>query len=480
MRNAAMCLVLSLCCSLAAAPISAQDTDTAAARKTKGPEASLAAAQPAPRARADGSFEFWRQLGDARLRALIDELLRGNLDVRVAEARLEGARASRHAAALDLAPTGELAGDVVRQRLSTASFPNASGTFPNQSIWDVGFDASWEVDLFGRLRRGLDAQEALVAANAAGLEDVEVSLAAELARAYFELRGAQDQLSVARHNTENQKRTVDLTRERLDAGRGTAFDTDRAAAQLSFTEASIPGLEARVLAAQYRIGVLLGRPPLSLVEDLREVAPMPVTPPAPAAASADELVAGRPDVAAAAGLLRAEGALVGEAKAELRPRVTVGASAGYSAVSLAAVGERGTFRYFVGPTISWPAFGLGRVKAGVALASAREEEARAGYEQTVLRAREEVAATLARYDAARTRVERIRDAAAASKRAADLALLRFSDGLGDLLDVLDAERTELQAEDQLAQAQTDAATTCAALYKALGGVWPAPQAPAGQ
>ncbi|MBZ5589273.1 MAG: TolC family protein [Acidobacteriia bacterium] len=480
MRDTATYLVITVCCWFAAVPAPGQGNEARGTRTGDNREAALTSAPAPSRGRATASLDFWRGLGDAKLAGLMDEMLRANLDVRAAEARLEEARASRREAALELAPTGEVSGSYTRQRLSPASFPNGSGSFPDQNIWDVGFDASWEFDLFGRLRRGLEAQEATVAANVAGLEDVQVSLAAELARAYFELRGAQDQLAVARHNTENQQRTLDLTRQRLDAGRGTAFDTDRAVAQLSFTQASIPTLEARVAAAQYRIGVLVGRPPLSVVEELKEPAPMPATPAIPAAGSTEELIGRRPDVTAAEDLLRAQTALLGAAKAELRPRVSVGASAGYTATALDALGERGTFRYFVGPTISWPVIGLGRVKAGVAAARAREAEVRAGYEQTVLRAREEVEAALARYSAARTRVERIGDAATSSKRAADLALLRFSDGLGDLLDVLDAERTQLEAENQLALARTEAATTCAALYKALGGAWPAPQGGAGQ
>jgi outer membrane protein TolC len=146
----------------------------------------------------------------------MEEMLRANLDLRAAEARLAGARAARREAALGLAPTGGLSGSYTWQRLAPASFPNASGPFPDQHFWDVGFDAAWELDLFGRLRHRLEAQEALVAAGAADLDQLRVSLAAELARAYFELRGAQDQLAVARRNTENQKRTLDLTRKRLE------------------------------------------------------------------------------------------------------------------------------------------------------------------------------------------------------------------------------------------------------------------------
>jgi multidrug efflux system outer membrane protein len=472
MRKATGCLLPAVWCWLAAAPVLARDSGSTPADQPAGPQVALAAALHASGGRAEASAQFWRQVGDTTLAGLMEEMLRANLDVRAAEARLAGARAERREAALGLAPTGGLSGSYTWQRLAPASFPNASGPFPDQHFWDVGFDASWELDLFGRLRHRLEAQEALVAASAADLDQLRVSLAAELARAYFELRGAQDQLTVARRNTANQKRTLDLTRKRLDAGRGTAFDTDRVAAQLGFTEASIPPIEARAATAQYRIAVLLGRSPLAVAQELQEPAPIPASPPVPPEGWAEALIAARPDVAAARDALKAQEDLVGVARAELRPRVTIGASAGYSAVTLDALGERGTSRYFLGPTISWPVIGLGRGRAAVAAADAREQEARAGYEQIVLHAQEEVATSVARYGAARTRVERISDAAASSTRAAELALLRFSDGLADLLDVLDAERTQLDAENQLASARTEAATAFAALYKALGGAWP--------
>jgi outer membrane protein, multidrug efflux system len=414
----------------------------------------------------------WRNVGDSTLSRLISEAVRANLDVRAAEARVRGARSARTEAALDFAPTVTFAAGYTRQRISSASFPIAGGRFPDQDIWDGGFDASWELDLFGRVRRNVQAQGANVAVNQEDLRDVRVSLTAELARAYFDLRGAQEQLSVARRNAANQERTLQLTRQRLDAGRGTAFDTERAQAQLSFTLASVPLLEARVRQAQYQIGVLVGRPPAAVANELDAVAALPTFPAAVSIASPDSVVRRRPDVTAAERQLAVERALVGAAKADYLPRILVGGSAGYSAASLDALGDRGTFRYAVGPIISWPALNLGRVKARVDVTRAREAEAKAQYDQTVLLALQDVETALVRYRTSRSRVERIQDAASASERAADLARLRFSGGVADFLQVLDAERTQLEAQDQLAQGRTDAATAYAALYKALGGTWP--------
>ena len=413
--------------------------------------------------------EYWRSLGDTALVRLLQEALGANLDVHVAEARIRGARASRLEASLDFVPTVTAAAGYTRQRIAGASFPVGGGSFPDQDIWDAGFDASWELDLFGRIRRGVQARGALVGAAEEDLRNVRVSLSAELARVYFELRGAQEQLEVAQRNAENQRRTLELTRQRLDGGRGTAFDTERALAQLSITLASIPPLEARVASAQYRLGVLVGRPPAAVAAELDSIAPLPPLPVTVAVSAPDTLIRRRPDVAAAERRVAAEHAFVGAAKADYLPRLNVGGSAGFTSAEVEDLGGDGTFRYAVGPFITWPFLNLGRVKARTDFARALEAEARAQYDQTVLQALEEVESSLVSYRSALGRVERIREAAEASARAADLARLRFTGGVADFLQVLDAERTQLETENQVAQARTEASTAYAALYKALGG-----------
>ena len=414
----------------------------------------------------------WPELGDTTLTRLMKQLAQANLDVRAAEERVRGARAARTEVALDLAPTVTFSGGYTRQRLASATFPIGAATFPDQDIWDGGFDAFWELDLFGRVRRNVQAQGALVGAVQQDLRNIQISLTAELARAYFDLRGSQEQLAVAARNAENQRRTLALTRERLDAGRGTAFDTERAQAQLSFTLSTIPSLEARVRDAQYQIGVLVGRSPSAVAAELEAPVPLPDLPQVAEISTPDSVIRRRPDVAAAERQLAVERALVGAAKADYLPRLSVGGSAGYSAAEFDALGNDGTFRYAVGPVITWPALNLGRIKARVDQSRAREREAQSQYDATVLRAVQEIESALVRYRTARGRVDRIREAAAASERAAGLARLRFTGGVADFLQVLDAERTQLEAQDQLAQSRTDAATAYAALYKALGGSWP--------
>lgn len=426
---------------------------------------------PAAAAAAVSRTAFWETLGDSALVRLVVQGLEANHDVRAAAARVRGARAERSLSAFDLAPTVTVAGGYTRQRLSSASFPGF-GSFPDQDIWDVGVDAFWEIDVFGRLRRNLQGQNALLGSAEEDLRDVQVLLTAELASAYFDLRGAHGQLDVARRNAENQRRSLQVTRQRLDAGRGTAFDTERAQAQLSTTLAAIPSLEARLASAQYRIGVLVGRPPAAVAGELDSTAALPLPPEIGAIVSPDSLVRQRPDVISAERRLAAETAFVGAAKADYLPRLTLNGQAGYTSPEFDRIAGTGTSRYAIGPVISWPALNLGRVKARADIARAREAEARARYEQSVLQALQEVETSLVSYRTARSRLERLEEAAAASERAADLARLRFEGGVADFLQVLDAERTQLEAQDQLARSRTDAVTAYVAVYRALGGTWP--------
>src|SRR5437763_2554649 len=192
------------------------------------------------------STDYWDQLGDTTLSRLVGEVQRANLDVRAARARVSAARSDRVRSALDLTPSATVAAGYARQRLSTATFPGASGVFPDQNVWNAGVDASWDLDVFGSIRHTVQAQGALVGVAQEELRDVQVTFTAELARAYFELRGAQEQLLVARQNADNQRRTFELTRQRLDAGRGRVVGTGPGQAPLRSTLASAPSREAQV------------------------------------------------------------------------------------------------------------------------------------------------------------------------------------------------------------------------------------------
>ena len=418
------------------------------------------------------STPFWSDLGDSTLTMLIREAQRANLDVRVAKSRLTSARAARRLVAYDLVPTITGVGSTSRQQFSIAQTPGLSTQLPTSQLWDVGFDASWEVDMFGRVGRTVKAQGALAESSEYGLEDVQVSVAAEVARTYFDLRGAQRQLAVSARNAVNQRKVVKLTEDRLAAGRGTAFDTERAKSVLYLTLATTPLLESQIALDRNRLAVLLGRVPNTLPVALLDTGPLLRLPDTLFVGSPDQLVHRRPDVLRAERQLAARSLFVGAARAEYLPRVTLSARAGYAATAADSLFKRGTSRLLIGPVVSFPLFDVGRVRERVEIAQAGQDEAQSTYNATVLQALEESEGSLVTYDRAHARLAILESAVRSSARAADLAQQRFEAGLTDFLQVLDAERTLLDAESQLTQGYTSAATALVAVYKAVGGTWP--------
>jgi len=416
---------------------------------------------------------FWIEIGDSTLSALVAEALRNGTDVHIAEARLDATRATRRLSAFDLAPTVTAGGSVLRSQQSLAAVPGLSNRLPQQDLYDVGFDASWEVDLFGRVRRNVAAQTAITSVAEHSLEDVQVSLAAEVARTYFELRGTQAQLAVARRNAEVQRRTLALTEDRLAAGRGAGFDVERAKAALQLTLASVPGLNAQIAAHRNRISTLLGRAPEAAPTELLADAPLPTLPDSVTIGSPRQLIRRRPDVLAAERNVAMQSLFVGAAQADYLPRFALGASVGYTSNRVASLTDNNMSRILFGPSVSFPLLDLGRVRERVNVAHASQSEARAQYTSTVLRALEETETAVSSYDRAHERVGILGEAVKSSTRALDLAQQRFEAGLTDFLQVLDAQRTLLDAENQLATAQVQAGTALVALYKAAGGTWSA-------
>lgn len=428
----------------------------------------LAVAGRSALAQATTPADFWSALGDTTLVRLVNETRLANRDIRIAASRASAARATRTGAALDLLPVVTTRGGYSRQRIASASFPGASGAFPDQNVWDAGLALSWEVDVTGRLRNSWRGRDALADAAAEDVRDVEVALTAQVASAYLALRGAQERLAVARRNAENQRRTLEITERRLEAGRGTQLDTERAKSQLNATLAAIPTLEATIETARQRIRVIIGSsrseelalPPCETAVELPEP---------PVSADVDGVVAARPDVRSAERQLAASAAFVGAARAEYLPKLSLGGAAGYTGSEARALGDPGTPRYVIGPVISWPAFDLGHVRANVAAARADQAESRARYELTLSRAQEELATSVVAYRKSRERLQYLEAAAAASARAAELARLRYTEGGSDFLQVLDAERTLLERENERAVGRTEAETFLIAVYHALGG-----------
>lgn len=433
--------------------------------------ARFAAGQTPDAARAVSPDAFWQQVGDTTLTRLVDEAVRGGTSVEAARARVAASRAARRLSTFDLAPTVTAGGSALRTRQSMAGIPGISRALPQQDLYDVGFDAAWELDLFGRVRNNVSAQGAFAESAERGLDDARVTLSAEVGRAYFELRGAQRQLAVAVRNADVQRRTVTLTEERLTAGRGTAFDVERARAVLQLTLGATPALRAQIAAARYRIASLVGRPPAELAPALLADGPLPELPASVSLGATEEVVRARPDVLAAQRQLAAETSSLRSERAAYMPRFAITASTGFTANRIQTLTNTGASRLLVGPVVSFPLLDLGRVHERVNVARAREDEARADYRAAVLGATEETENAVAAYAEAHERLVLLGEAARSSTRAQELAQQRFAAGLTDLLQVLDAQRTLLDAENQLASAHMAAAISLVALYKAAGGTW---------
>ena len=438
-----------------------QPPETPAAGKFDGIEATYSTQEAVA--------DFWQTFEDKTLDKLVDDALVANYDVRIALSRVAEARALRRDTAFDLAPSINAGAGYTKTKFSEAQ--TIAGTPRNTELYDAGFDAFWELDVFGRVRRGLEASNAQLDAFEAAERDAQVIVTAEVTRTYFELRGFQQQLDVARRNVVNQQSTLDLATARLEAGRGTEFDTARAQAQLSATLGTISPLEAAVARSIHRLSVLVGREPGALRAELASTRDLPPLPGIVPVGDPAGLLRRRPDIRIAERDLARSTAEIGVAVADLFPRVTFTGNVGYVATSSGELGDSGTNSYVVAPGISWAIFDLGHVQARIAASKARKDTALLRYEKTVLNALEETENSLVTHARARERLVHDEAAVRASSTAADLARVRYENGASDFLQVLDAERTLLESEDRLARSRTEAATSLIAVYKSLGGGW---------
>jgi multidrug efflux system outer membrane protein len=421
---------------------------------------------PAQLATADVESDFWKAFNDEQLNSLIEEALTANHDIRIAVARLREARAIRGEAQLDFAPTVTASGGRTESR---GSERQAIGFARDQDYYDAGFDAFWELDFFGRIRRNVEANTALVQAAEAGVYSTQVSITAEVARNYFELRGSQQRLEVAQRNAENQRETLRITTARLDAGRGTQLDTSRAQAQLSATLATIPDLESAITRSILRLGVLTGKSPEALLPQLSAVQKLPTLPKTQNIGTPELLLRRRPDIMVAERQLASATAQIGVAVGDLFPRISFVGRWGFDAVDSGDLGKGSSETYAFGPSIQWAAFDLGRVRQQIKQREAATDRALAVYQQTVLQALEETDASMTAYAKAKVKQAHLQDSTTASLEAVTLARARYESGVADFLTVLDAERSALTAEDQLALSETQTATALLATYKALGG-----------
>ncbi len=419
------------------------------------------------------SGPWWSLFADPVLDRLVQDALANNTDLRVAAANLTRARAVLREVRGDRLPTGTLGASAATGRQSAGRFGGAT----SGETFDAGLDVGYQADLFGRIRRGIEASRADLGAVQAAFDLSRVTVAAETTRAYADACSAGSRLVVAQRSVANQQRTFDLTRRLLEGGRGTALETGQAAQLLEQTRAQIPTLEADRRTALYRLSVLTGRPPAEFPEVVAQcTVPPALTRPIPIG-DGTSLLRRRPDIRASERQLAAATARIGVATAELYPDVSIGGALGATAASLGNLVTGGALRYSIGPQISWNFLNRGAVRARVAQAEATTAAALADFDGTWLGALEETESALTRYANERTRVATLRRARDGGAQAARIARLRYEAGREGFQIVLEAERRVAEVEAQLAQSEAVLSDNLVSLFLALGGGWEV--APAG-
>jgi NodT family efflux transporter outer membrane factor (OMF) lipoprotein len=420
----------------------------------------------------DAGPAFWRGFNDPELTKLVELALRHNHDLQLALANYQQANAMLGSAKYDLLPTLIANSKASNERSSANQQPGiaAADRDYHQYQGSVGF--SWELDLFGRMRRSVEAQRADTRASANDMAAMQVAVVGELAQTYFQLRGWQEQLGIARDNAANQAQTLSLLQLRQGAGMASTFDVDRSRAQLETTRASIPPLEAQIALATHRLGVLTGNMPESLISELEAPAALAQLPANVPIQAPGELLRRRPDVAAAEHRLAASTARIGVATADLFPHFTLGGLIGTQAFDAGSLFARDSETRSLTLGIDGSFLNVGRVRARIAASNARAAGDLASYEKTVLTALEETENALVQV--ARTAQQRhhLEQAAFASIRSAEVAKVRFDNGSIDLLELLDVEKVRLQNEDALARSRVQSTLAVVSLYRAIAGGWP--------
>jgi NodT family efflux transporter outer membrane factor (OMF) lipoprotein len=411
---------------------------------------------------------WWRGLGDRVLDGLIEEAVAGNLDVAAAKARIRAARASRRQAIGSLFPTVDGDGSVTRSKTAD---PTATESASPQNLFKAGFDASFELDVFGANRRDVEAASRAVEAAEDGLDATLLTLLGDVAANYVEARGYQARIALARRTAKSQRDTADLTRTKFDAGSASAVDVAKATAQAASTEAKIPVLETAYAQAVHRLGVLLGRDPGALSARLKREAPIPSPRRTLRAGIPADVLSARPDVRRAERLLAQSTARIGAAEAALYPSVSLTGSISTAALKSGDVGKNSTIGWSYGPALSVPIFNGGKLRAAVEVAEAERDQYHVALRAAVLTALEDVENAMVSLANQRQTASRLSESTRNYRDAARLSRSLYQSGTVSFLDVLDAERSLYSAEDALLESRVAIGTDYIALAKALGGGW---------
>jgi NodT family efflux transporter outer membrane factor (OMF) lipoprotein len=419
---------------------------------------------------------WWKSFKDPQLDSLIERAAKANHDLRIAGARVREARALYRIAASQLWPTIDAGGSYARQNQSKhqpiiGGLPIPSNVPFENNVYQAGFDASWEIDVFGGTRRSVEAGKAEVAAAQFGQRSVLVTLLGEVARNYVETRGFQRRLEIAKKNLKTQEEALAITQDRFKNGLTSDLDVQQAATLLAATRSVIPMLETSIQASIHRLDVLLGQPPGTLMAELSQQAPIPTAPPEVPAGLPSDLLRRRPDIQQAERQLAASTARIGVATADLFPKFSLTGLAGFQSISAGDWFNADSRFWSVGPTVQWRIFDAGRIRANIRVQNARQEQALAAYEKTVLASLEEVENSLIAYAKEQIRRRSLEDAVKSSQDSLHLANQLYSNGLVSFINVLDAERSVYLAEDALVQSEKTVTQNLISLYKALGGGW---------
>ncbi|ADK83399.1 RND efflux system, outer membrane lipoprotein, NodT family [Desulfarculus baarsii DSM 2075] len=412
--------------------------------------------------------QWWARFDDPLLTELIGQSLAGNLDIKTARAKVRQARAARGLSQAALWPELSADGAFESRRASENSRSGSGGQY---DLYSGGFDAGWEIDIFGGARRGVEAAQADLEAAQADLRDVWVSICAETARNYVEARTYQARLAAMRANLEAQTKTHALIAARRAAGLSNELALRQAGYNLESSRAQLPGLQAGLESSLNSLAILAGRTPGSLHQRLAEVRPIPQCPPRVAVGVPAEALRQRPDIRAAERRLAAQTARVGVATAALYPKLRLLGSIGLESVSSGELFSAASQAWGIGPAVSWKIFDAGAVRQNIAIQSSLQEQALLAYQKAVLAALAEVEDNLTAYAREQLRAQSLAKAVEEARRAEAIAQDQYRAGLVDFNNVLEAQRSLLQLQDQLAQSRGAVTSDLITVYKALGGGW---------
>ncbi len=426
---------------------------------------SKATAQPAE------LTQWWKQFGDPMLTQLVEEALKKNLDLQLAVASLRQARAARGIAVGGLWPAITASAEYLRESTSGTTLPAKATAAQSQNLYQAGFDAAWEIDLFGGVRRNVESAGASVQASIEGISNVQVTVAAEVALNYVQLRGYQQEIVIAQNNVKAQQDTAQITRQKAGAGFSSALDVANADANVAATEAQIPVFETAAQQSIYALSILLARPPADLLKQLTPTGGIPGVPAQIPAGLPSDLLRRRPDIRQAEAQLHAATAQIGVATADLFPKFSLTGTVSWQSNLLNAWWTVANRTTSFGPAVTWPILQGGAIVSNIRVQEALRDQAFITYRKTVLTAFQDVENALIAFAKEQEHYKSLKDSVAANSKAVELSLKLYTEGLLDFLNVLVAQRSLYAVEDALVQSNRSISTDLIALYKALGGGW---------